>query len=325
MRLLVLGGTRFVGRAVVDDALARGWDVTTLNRGSASARDGVTALTADRRDPAAVAAALGESRWDVVVDTWSGAPRVATATAAALATKVDRYAYVSSISVYAWGTHVDESSPVVEGDPDADDGPYDAVKRGAELGVLRSFPDALLVRPGLILGPHEDIGRLPWWLARIAEGGDVVAPGRPERPLQYIDARDLAGWTLDALAAGRSGPYDVVSPSGHTTTAGLLAACVEATGSDARLVWVAEDDVLASGAQPWTQLPVWVPESGDWAGFLEGDTAKAQRAGLQCRPVEETVADTWAWLSAQGHPAQRSDRPVHGLPPELERTILESR
>ncbi|MDM7832340.1 NAD-dependent epimerase/dehydratase family protein [Cellulomonas edaphi] len=325
MRLLVLGGTRFVGRALVEDALARGWDVTTLNRGSVAAQDGVRALVADRHDPDAVVEALGASRWDVAVDTWSGAPRVATSTADTLRGRVGRYAYVSTISVYAWGTHVDEASPLVEGDPDAADGAYDAIKRGSERGVLRSFPDALLVRPGLILGPHEDIGRLPWWLTRIARGGDVVAPGRPERPLQYIDARDLAAWALDALADGRDGAYDAVSPSGHTTTAGLLAACLAATGSTANLVWIPEDDVLAAGAEPWTQLPIWVPEHGEWAGFMEGQPRRALSAGLRCRPVEETVADTWEWLRGRGPVAQRADRPVHGLPEELERALLASR
>jgi 2'-hydroxyisoflavone reductase len=137
-----------------------------------------------------------------------------------------------------------------------------------------------------------------------------------------VDARDLAAWTLDALVAGRSGAYDVVSPSGHATMAGLLAGCVAATGSDARLVWIPEDDVLAAGAQPWTQLPVWVPEGGDFAGFLESDATKARAAGLRCRPVEETVADTWAWLQALGPAPQRDDRPVHGLPAELERALL---
>lgn len=323
MRLLVLGGTRFAGRAVVDDALARGWDVTTLNRGSTPPAAGVRAIVADRTDPAAVASALEAGTWDLAVDTWSGAPRVATATAAALTGHVARLAYVSSISVYVWGQHVDETSPVVDGDPAADQGAYDAVKRGSELGVVRSFPEALLARCGLILGPHEDVGRLPWWLTRIARGGDVVAPGRPDRPLQYVDVRDLARWVLDALLAGRSGPYDVVSRSGHTTTRELLEACVAATGSTARLVWVPEAEVLAAGAEPWTQLPIWVPEGGEWAGFLEADPAKASDAGLRCRPVTETVADTWAWLQADGPPDDRPGRPRHGLPADLERVLLD--
>ena len=323
MRLLVLGGTRFVGRAVVAEALARGWEVTALHRGvTGQLPPQVRALHADREDVEELGAALGAEHWDVVVDTWSGTPRVATAAAGLLAGRVDRYAYVSSGSVYAWGQHVDEDSPLVQGDPDAVEGDYPALKRGAELGVLAAFPDALLVRAGLVLGPHEDIGRLPWWLTRIARGGRVVAPGRRQRPLAYIDVRDLAAWTLTALAAGREGPFDVISRSGHTTTAGLLQACIEATGSHAQLVWVSEDDLAAAGVQPWTHLPCWVPEHGDFAGFLESDTARAADAGLVCRPVEETVAETWAWMQREPLPAQRPDRDVHGLPEAIERDLL---
>ena len=128
------------------------------------------------------------------------------------------------------GAHRDEDSPLVDGDASAIDGDYPALKRGAELGVLASFPEAVMARAGLILGPYEDIGRLPWWLARIAEGGPVVAPGRPRRPLQYIDVRDLTNWILHALTTGRQGPIDVISRSGHATTEHLLTACKDATG-----------------------------------------------------------------------------------------------
>jgi len=323
MRLLVLGGTRFVGRAVVAAALARGDEVTALHRGVTGALPpGVRALHADRTEPAALAAALaGAGTFDAVVDTWAGAPAVAASAAALLAGRAGRCGYVSSISVYADG-HVDESSPVVAGDPDAVDGDYAALKRGAELAVLRAFPDALLARAGLVLGPHEDIGRLPWWLTRLARGGRVVAPGRPGRPLQLVDARDLADWLLDGLAAGRGGAVDVASRSGHATTESLLTACRATTGSDAELVWVGEDELAAAGAQPWTHLPCWVPESGESAGFLEADTSLAARTGLTCRPVTATVADTWAWLQRDGAPAQRPDRAVHGLPPEIEDALL---
>ncbi len=326
MRLLVLGGTRFVGRAVVADALARGWEVTAIHRGvTGGLPDGVTALLADRSSEPELAAALGERSWDAVLDTWSGAPAVVTATCRLLAGRVERYGYVSSMSVYAWAAHVDERSPLVDGDPNAQDGEYPALKRGAELGVMDAFPDALLARAGLILGPHEDIGRLPWWLRRICAGGRVVAPGRPDRPLQYVDARDLAAWLLSGLSEGLTGAVDVASRSGHATTRGLLEACVAATGSDAELIWFSEAELEAAGAEPWTQLPCWVPEAGDFAGFLEADTALAARTGLVCRPVQDTVDDTWRWLQLGGLPGQRADRDVHGLPAELERRLLAAR
>lgn len=323
MKLLVLGGTRFVGRAVVADALAWGWEVTALHRGVTGALpDGVTALVADRTSEDELTAALGEHSWDLVVDTWAGAPAVAATAAGVLKGRVARYGYVSSMSVYTWGSHVDEHSPLVDGALKAQDGEYAALKRGGELAVLAAFPDALLCRAGLILGPHEDIGRLPWWLGRISRGGRVVAPGRPDRPLQYVDARDLAAWLLSGLANGLTGAVDVVSRSGHATTHQLLDACIAATGSDAELVWVADSELAKAGAKPWTQLPCWVPEGGEFAGFLEADTTLAAATGLVCRPVQETVTDTWRWLERDGPPGQRPDRDVHGLPAELERSLL---
>lgn len=323
MDLLVLGGTRFVGKAVVAEALGRGWSVTAVHRGlTGRLPDAVDARYADRSDPSALTAALGEDHWDAVVDTWSSAPQVATLAARLLRGRAGRYGYISSASVYQPGQQDAEASPVVAGDPEADDGDYASIKRGAELGILASFPDALLARPGLILGPGEDIGRLPWWLARAAAGGRMVAPGEPDRPLQYVDVRDLASWLLNALVNGRTGPVDVISRSGHATTRTLLEACLEATDSTAELVWVDEERLAAAGVEPWTQLPCWVPTTGEYAGFLEADTTLAARTGLSCRPVSDTVADTWAWLQTEGFPAQRPDRPAHGLPPELERALV---
>lgn len=323
MRVLVLGGTRFVGRALVEDALTRGWDVTAVHRGrTGTLPSPVHAVFADRESEPDLRAALGDDRWDLAVDTWSGAPAVAAASGRVLAGRVGHYGYVSSASVYEWGHHVDERSPVVAGDPAAVDGDYAAIKRGSELAVLNAFGEALVARAGLILGPYEDIGRLPWWLERIAAGGRVLAPGRPDRPLQYVDVRDLAAWLWSALAAGVGGPVDAISPSGHATTGTLLEACVTATGSAAELVWVPEADLAAAGVEPWTQLPCWVPEAGEFAGFFEADTSQAAQTGLRCRPVADTVADTWAWLQREGKPPQRPDRDVVGLPPEVEHRVL---
>jgi nucleoside-diphosphate-sugar epimerase len=281
-------------------------------------------IHADRASEPALASAFGDRCWDAVIDTWSGAPAVAGIATRLLRDRVLRFGYVSSGSVYVWGQHVDEGSPLVDSDPRAEAGDYAVLKRGAELAVLEYFPDAILARAGLVLGPYEDIGRLPWWLDRVSRGGRVVAPGRPDRPLQYVDARDLAAWMLTALADGLTGPVDVVSRSGHATMDGLLSACVRATGSDAQLVWVPERDLAAAGAEPWTHMPCWVPESGGFAGFLETDTSLAAATGLVCQPVEDTVVDTWEWLRREGLPAQRQDRPVHGLPPELEQQLLAS-
>ena len=327
MRLLVLGGTHFVGRAVVADAVARGWDVTALNRGvSGSLPAGAARRTADRTDAEALRSALGDDTWDLVVDTWSGAPRVVRDAADLLAGRAGRYGYVSTRSVYVWPPALggNENDPVVDADPDGDVQDYAADKRGGELAVLRAFGEerVLLARAGLILGPYEDIGRLPWWLDRISRGGRVVAPGEPSRPLQYVDARDLATWMLDALAGGVSGPVDVVSRPGHTTIGDLLTACISATASDAELVWVPEEVLAEEGVEPWTQLPCWVPSTGELAGLMASDTSRAAETGLTCRPAEETVSDTWAWIREDGMPPVRPDRPRSGLPADLEQAVL---
>ena len=321
MRLLVLGGTHFVGRALVSAGLERGWEVTALNRGvSGSLPDGAVRLTADRTDADQLTAAVGDTTWDLVVDTWAKAPRAAQLAARTLAGRVGRFGYVSSISAYVDGRPPggDESWPVVEADPAADVTEYPKDKRGGELAVLASFPDALLARAGLILGPYEDVGRLPWWLTRLARGGRVAAPGRPDRPIQCVDARDLASFVLDGLTADVQGPVDVVCPSGQVTTQSLLGAAVEATGSDAELVWVPQEVIEQVGAEPWIQLPCWLPEGGEYDGFMESDTTRAQHSGLRCRPIEDTVRDTWAWLQREPMTEFRG----HGLPPDVEHALL---
>lgn len=323
MRLLVLGGTRFVGRALVEEALARGDEVTAVHRGrTGRLPDAVDARHADRTDAGQLAAAIGDDRWDAVVDTWAQAPRVVATAAELLHDRIGHYAYISSRSVYRWPVPhgADEHAPVVDADPAGGSSDYAADKRGAELAVLQHFSDPLLLRAGLVLGPYEDVGRLPWWLGRVSRGGRVVAPGRPDRPLQFVDARDLAAFALDRVAGG--GTFDVASRPGHCTTEELLEGCVDVTGADAELVWVDEGDLDAAGAQPWTQLPCWAPEGGELDGFLTGDTSRAHAAGLQCRPVEETVAATWAWLQEEGWPAPRADRPPAGLPADVERALL---
>lgn len=334
MRLLVLGGTRFVGRSIVEEALRRGDEVTTVTRGVSGAPvDGARPLYVDRTDPVALAAALSATRsegageWDAAIDTWAGAPSVVRDSARLLADRVGHYGYVSSRSVYRWPVPpgLDESAPVVDGDPDSSDGSdYPAAKRGAELAVSECFTGrTLLARPGLVLGPHEDVGRLPWWLGRMRRGGEVLAPGPPERPLQYIDARDLAAWMRDAAERGLDGVFNTVSRPGHATTAELLAACNEVTGRRAQLVWVAPDVVEAAGVAAWTQLPIWAPPSGELAGLHDGDVAAARAEGLVCRPVGDTVLDTWRWLEDEGFPGPKEGRPAVGLDPELERRVLD--
>ncbi|NUO97263.1 MAG: reductase [Nonomuraea sp.] len=325
MRILVLGGSEFVGRAFVEEALALGHDVTTFNRGSRDPLPGVTALVGDRSAPDGLAA-LERGEWDIVVDTWSWAPSAVRDAAELLSGRAGSYVYVSSRSVHAEPVPfgADESAPVVEASADDGAGAYAANKRGGELGAVAAFGErALLARAGLIIGPHENIGRLPWWLTRIARGGPVLAPGRPGLPLQYIDARDLALWCLRAAGEGLGGPFNVVSPTGFVTMGDVLETCVKVTGSDAELRWTDEETILAAGVEPWSDLPIWLV--GDDYAFLHGgDVSRAVAAGLRCRPVEETVADTWAWLRSIGGQAPlRPDRPSVGLDPDVEARLLE--
>jgi 2'-hydroxyisoflavone reductase len=327
MELLVLGGTHHVGRAVVEAALARGDQVTTLTRGvSGPSAPGSRELHADRTDPAQLRAALGEGTWDAVIDTWSGAPRVVLDSARLLADRAGHYGYVSSRSVYQWPIAVgaDEDAPVVDGDPESGESEdYAAAKRGGELAAIEGFGDrVVLARAGLILGPYELVGRMPWWLRRIERGGDVLAPGPPDMPLQYIDCRDLAAWMLTAADRGIGGAFNSVSQPGHATMRGLLEAAIAATGSDARLVWAPPEAIVAAGIEGWIELPVWLPPEGEGAGLHTGDVSAIYAAGLSCRPVADTVADTWAWLQAEGDPPQ--GRIAHGLDPDREREVLAS-
>lgn len=327
MRLLVLGGTHHVGRAVVESALARGDDVTTLTRGvSGPPASGANARYADRTDPDALRSVLGDDTWDAVIDTWSFAPRVVRDSATLLSGRASHYGYVSSRSVYQWPipSRADESAPVVEANANSDESAdYAAAKRGGELAVVEYFDGpSVLARAGLILGPYESVGRMPWWLRRIERGGDVLAPGPRDRPLQYIDCRDLANWMLHAADEGISGAFNSVSKPGQATMESLLNACVAAIGSAANLVWVDPEVIEAAGIEGWTELPVWMPPDGEGASLHDGDVSAIYATGLVCRPVEETVADTWAWLRAEGDPPPGRIR--HGLDPAREREVLAS-
>ncbi|PZG94520.1 reductase [Streptomyces sp. NTH33] len=328
MRLLMLGGTEFVGRAVAEAALRRGWEVTVFHRGRHEPPAGVRSSHGDRTAAEGLAA-LTDGEWDAVVDTWSAAPRAVRDAARLLRDRAGRYVYVSSCSVYAWAPPADytEQAPLVEGArPDADATDYLRDKRGGELAAVEAFGTdrSVLVRAGLILGPYENVGRLPWWLTRIARGGPVLAPGPRDLPLQYVDARDLAAWILGAVERELNGPYNLLSPQGHTTMGEFLDACVRATGADADLRWTAPDTILAAGIEPWTQLPVWVPPAGEAHNALHrADVSRALATGLHCRPVTETVTDTWTWLQDIGGTApQRPDRTLKGLDPALEARVL---
>ncbi len=336
MRLLVLGGTRFLGRAIVDEAVSRGYDVTTFSRGrSGHPRPGAEALRGDRTSPGDLRQ-LGQRDWDGVIDTSVLAPAHVLASAQVLADRVRHYTYISTISVYAqWPRErVTEVSPVLDCPADAtgtvETLGYGELKAGAERAVATALPGrCLIVRPGLIVGPHEDVGRLPWWLGRLARGGEVLAPGDPGKKVMMTDARDLAAWAIDNTR--RSLPATVNVPGADGVTfGGLLATCARFTGADghaaATFRWVADSVLLGAGVEPWTELPMWAPDTPDFAGIWRVSGDRALRTGMRYRPLTDTVHDTWTWLrqeAAAGRPVEETaSQPGIGLDPDKERAIL---
>jgi 2'-hydroxyisoflavone reductase len=219
---------------------------------------------------------------------------------------------------------LDESRPTVDADPDADATDYPADKRGAELAILEGFGErrCLLARAGLIVGPYESTGRLAWWLRRIAAGGDVLAPGPADARLQWIDARDLAVWILRCAVAGTSGAFTAISAPGFVGFGEVLQECIDRTSSGANLVWVPPEFVAEQGIEEWTELPLWVPPGADFDSVYGLDTHRAAGAGLICRPMTETVADTWSWMQAGGEPRAVAGRPWPGLDLQKEQHAL---
>ncbi len=325
MRLLVLGGTHFLGRHVVTAALARGHDVATFTRGvSGEPPEGVRALHGDRNDPDALPAALDGWTPDLVVDT-SCQTRPAARNAAAVLGDVRGYAFVSSLNAYAnWppgpiGPEDDEPTWTT------DDDEYGPNKAYAEREIGAALDGRFLTaRAGLIVGPHDPIYRLGWWLDRISRGGRVVVPDALDQPIAIVDARDLAEWLVEMAEQGRGGGVNATGPAGMTTLGGLLDICREVTGSDAEWVPVPEEELLDAGVEPWVHLPLWLPSDIAPTAW-DVDTSRAREWGLASRPVTESVADTWAWQQANPRPPAPSHRPEPGLPPELEAKLLASR
>jgi 2'-hydroxyisoflavone reductase len=314
MRLLILGGTIFLGRHVAAEALARGHDVTLFHRGrhGADLFPDAQHLHGDRSGDLR---ALEGGRWDAAVDTSGYEPDDVAASSRLLARAgVEHLAFVSTCNVYpAWPAEpVSEDSPVwTEGDD------YGPKKAASERAAEAAVPGRVAVlRAGLLCGPHDNVFRLPWWVRRIARGGEILAPGDPARTVQLVDARDLAAFIVDLAERRQAGVFNATAPAGRTTMAEVLEAAVAATGADARLTWVPDDALVAAGVQPWVELPLWIPED-DRPGTWRIATARAQAAGLRCRPVADTVADVWAWLRAGGLEAEGPDWLSEHAPPPM--------
>lgn len=300
MKLLILGGTVFLGRHVVEAASAAGCEVTLLNRGThdVAFAQPVEHLRGDRDGDLA---ALHGRRFDAVVDCSGYTPAQLQRTADALGDQVDHYVFVSTISVYARfppGRVFDETAPVTPS-PEG----YGGGKARAEEVIQAALPGRVTVlRPGLIVGPHDPTGRFTYWPLRLARGGRVLAPGRPDRPVQCIDARDLAAWCVRLAQQPTPGVFHGVGPTG--TMAGLLQACKQATGTDAQLVWCDDARLLRANVAPWSGLPLWIPEAdADFGGMLLASDQRAVQAGLTTRSWVATARDTLAWALAAGSPA----------------------
>ena len=315
MRILILGGTVFLGRHLTDAALARGHEVTLFNRGQSNSGlyPNVEQLHGDRDGGLAP---LAGRDWDAVIDTSGYLPRVVRASADLLAGSVGTYAFISSKSVYADMSRpgVDEAAPVAalpEGAPaeEVTGETYGPLKALCEREVQAALPgDALIVRPGLIVGPHDPTDRFTYWPHRMARGGEALAPEPREKHVQFIDARDLAEWIVRMVESRATGVYNANGRPGELTMAELLDACIHVagTGADTTLTWVAESFLIEHGAGAWMDLPLWIPTSEtSLAGFLEGSVARALEAGLTYRPLEETIRDTLAWDATRAPDAQR--------------------
>ncbi len=327
MRLLVLGGTLFLGRHVAEAALARGHDVATFTRGiTGTPPDGVLDLHGDRDDVDALPKALDGWQPELVVDT-SCQSRAAARNAAAALADVRGYAFVSSLNAYTgWppgpiGPEDDEPTWT------SDDDEYGQNKAYAErvIGAAVGAP-FLTARAGLIIGPHDPVYRLGWWLERIARGGPVVVPAEGfDQPIAVVDARDLAQWLVGMAEQGQGGGVNATGPTGMTTFGGLLDACREVTGSDAEWVPVPEAELEAAGVEPWQHLPLWLPHETARTAW-DVDTSRARALGLPSRPLRESVAETWEWQRTDRRPFRsRLGLPRPGLPTELEVKLLTAR
>jgi 2'-hydroxyisoflavone reductase len=331
VRLLILGGSWFVGSEVAATAASSGHDVTVFNRGRTPAHypAGVQALHGDRESLDDLARLAGRGPWDAVVDVAGSVPTVVRDAARALREQASRYVFISTVSVYREWPHrpVVETAPMHQADPDWDPGwrhwdavAYGPLKSGCEAAIRREFPDSsvLIFRPSVVLGPGEYVGRVPWWLRRFERGGRILAPGRPERSIQPVDVRDLASFVEKLTAQNASGVFNVAPPEGQETYGGLLAACATTVNTSPAITWVDENWLATQGVKEWTELPLWRTAPGTWAM----DSDKALRAGLTCRPLAATVADVWNWMESGGVavPHERSEE--HGITSEREAALL---
>lgn len=307
MNILILGGTRFLGIHLAMAAAAGGHAITLFTRGKTQPPVplDVEHVLGDRR--AGDFAALRGRRWDAVIDTCGYIPREARLVAHALGDAAAHYTFVSSISAYASSAQPNhEDSPLATlGDPSTEEvtgETYGGLKAACEREALAGFGSrALIIRPGLIVGRFDPTDRFTYWAWRMAQGGEVAAPGRPERAAQYIDAQDLAAWMIRMVEGRITGAFNATGPVQPAPMADVLAACQRAAGVPAQVRWLPESFLLAQNVQPWMEMPLWIPESDpDNAGFMKVNIDRALAHGLAFRPLDDTARDALAWARMRG-------------------------
>jgi len=324
MRILIIGGTRFLGRHLVESALEHSHEVTLFNRGKSHPGlfPQLETILGDREQDVNK---LNGRIWDAVIDVAGYLPRIVRLSANVLKESVARYVFISSVSVYDNFRQIgiDESYPVGklqnETVEEITGETYGPLKALCEKVVQDIYGErALIIRPGLIVGPHDPTDRFTYWPVRIARGGDVLAPQKPEAPIQVIDVRDLSDFIIKLIQDNASGVYNATGPDHELTIGRLLDVSKQVSGSAANIHWASVDFLSQQKVEPWSDMPTWVPEDEEGAGFSRIDVSKALAAGLRFRPLEETVRDTLTW--AQTRPADHEWRA--GLTAEREAQVL---
>jgi nucleoside-diphosphate-sugar epimerase len=324
MRILIIGGTRFLGRHLVEAALARRHEVTLFNRGQSNPGlfPQLETILGDREKD--LDRLKGRS-WDTVIDVAGYLPRIVRLSAETLEPNVSRYVFISSLSVYAdfKNIGIDESYPLAkmpdkpteENDPET----YGARKVLCEQIVRDIYRErALIIRPGLIVGPHDPTDRFTYWPARVARGGDVLAPQKPEAMTQIIDVRDLSEFTIKLIEENAWGVYNATGPDYELTIGKLLEVSKLVSGSNANFKWASVEFLNQNKVEAWSDMPAWIPDDEEGLGFARIDISKALQAGLTFRPLEETVRDTLEW--AKTRPTDHEWRA--GLTAEREAEVL---
>jgi 2'-hydroxyisoflavone reductase len=326
--LLILGGTGFIGPHLTKEALRLGWRVTHFNRGKHSP-DGVPDVETLIGDRKGQLDSLRGRKWDVVIDDTGQIPKFVKMSAELLAPNVGYCLYISSISAYAsFAKPNDEDSPTGKlANPDNEeitDDTYGPMKALCEKYSADAFKGrASIVRPGYIVGPLDNSDRFTYWPVRASKGGEMLAPGTPHDPIQIIDVRDLAAWMMMLAQARTTGYFNAISPPRAFTMGDIIAASRRATpGAGTKAIWVPEDFLAKHWKPEELDLPPWSPMSGDTAGASLTSTARAQKAGLKTRSMQETVHDTLEWFHSL--PAERQAKLKAGLDARKEADTLQA-